>query len=192
MGAADPGLSDRGRAQSAALADYLRPEHLDAVWSSSLRRAGETAAILAETHGLDVNVHHDLAEFDRDAPAYVHFEDINDVMNPRYEAFLREDLSEWGTDVPTFCARVVKAVEEVIQRHPGQRVLVVTHGGVINAYLGRVLGLSYLVFHRPAYTGISRLLASSSGRRQIETVNETPHLRAELLAVRSVPLGGRQ
>jgi broad specificity phosphatase PhoE len=185
--AADPGLSERGLAQATALADYLRGEHIDAVWSSSLRRARETAAILAETHGLDVNVDYDLAEFDRDAPTYVHFEDVNGVVDPRYEAFQRGDLSEWGTDVPTFRARVVKAIEEVIRRHPSQRVLVVSHGGVINAYLGHVLGLSYLTFHRPAYTGLSRLLASSSGRRQVETVNETPHLRAEHLAARSAP-----
>ena len=190
--AADPGLSDIGRAHATALAEYLREEHIDAVWSSSLRRARETAAILAETSGLDVNVDHDLAEFDRDAPTYVHFEDINGMMNPRYEAFLRDDLSEWDTDVPTFRARVVKAVEEVIQRHPSQHVLLVTHGGVMNAYLGHVLGLSYLTFHRPAYTGISRVLASSSGRRQIETVNETPHLRAEHLDARSAPSGGRR
>jgi probable phosphoglycerate mutase len=113
-------------------------------------------------------------------------------MNPRYEAFLRGDLSEWGTDVPAFRARVVKAVDEVVRLHPSQRVLLVAHGGVINAYLGHVLGLSYLTFHRPAYTGMSRVLASSSGRREIETVNETPHLRAEHLAVRFAPPGGRR
>lgn len=190
--AADPGLSERGRAHTAALAEYLREEHIDAVWSSSLRRARETASILAEMHGLDVNVDRDLAEFDRDAPAYLHFEDASGVMNPRYEAFLRGDLSEWGTDVPAFRARVVKAVDEVVRLHPSQRVLLVAHGGVINAYLGHVLGLSYLTFHRPAYTGMSRVLASSSGRREIETVNETPHLRAEHLAVRFAPPGGQR
>jgi broad specificity phosphatase PhoE len=189
---ADPGLSDRGRGHASALAEYLRGEHVDAVWSSSLRRALQTAAILAQPHGLDVNADYDLAEFDRDAPEYLHWEDASGAINPRYEAFLRDDLSEWGTDVPTFRARVVKAVDEVIRRHPSQRVLLVTHGGVINGYLGHVLGLPYLTFHTPSYTAISRVLASSAGRRQIETVNETPHLRAEELAVRSAPLRGRR
>ena len=174
---ADPGLGEHGRTQAVGLMDYLRCERIDAVWSSSLRRARETAWIIAEPFGLDVNVDADLAEFDRDAPAYVHFEDVTGAVDPRYEAFLRDDLSAWGTDVPTFRARVVRAVESVIARHSGQRVVVVAHGGVINGYLGHVLGLSYLTFHRPQYTGVSRVLAASSGQRQIETVNETPHLR---------------
>ena len=64
-------------------------------------------------------------------------------------------------------AVVVEAVERIVAAHPGQRVAVVCHGGVINAYAGHVLGIDEPLFFLPAYTSISRVLAASTGERSI-------------------------
>ena len=61
--------------------------------------------------------------------------------------------------------------------HPGQRVAVVCHGGVINAYTGHVLGVDNPLFFLPEYTSITRVFAASSGERSIHTLNEFAHLR---------------
>ena len=53
LGRRDPPLSDAGRAEAAALAASLRGEGLQAIWTSPLRRARETAAIVASGLGLD-------------------------------------------------------------------------------------------------------------------------------------------
>lgn len=174
---ANPGLSELGRRQAESVASYLATEHFDAVWSSPLRRATETAALVAAAHDLPVTTDADLAEFDRDAPAYIHFEDLIASRDPRYDAFLREDLTAWNTDLPSFRARVLASMARIVAAHPGGRVAVVSHGGVHNAYLGDVLALAKFTFHRPSYTSVSRVLVSSRGDRSIVSINETGHLR---------------
>ena len=76
-----------------------------------------------------------------------------------------------------FVATVVSTVEGIIAAHPGQRVAVVCHGGVINAYTGHVLKNDEPLFFLPDYTSISRVFAAGSGERSIASLNETGHLR---------------
>ena len=88
----------------------------------------------------------------------------------------------WGVDgevdPQTFKAVVVEAVERVIAANGGKTVAVVCHGGVINAYFAHLLGLDFPMFFEPAYTSISRVLASSAGQRQVKSINEHAHVRA--------------
>jgi probable phosphoglycerate mutase len=78
-----------------------------------------------------------------------------------------------------FNKRCVLAIEKMIADHSGQTIAVVCHGGVINAYLVHVLGLTVNVqgFFYPNYTSIHRVAAARSGERSIVTINETSHLR---------------
>ena len=77
-----------------------------------------------------------------------------------------------------FKAVVVEAVERVIDAHPGRTVAIVCHGGVINAYFAHLLKLDFPMFFEPAYTSISRVLASSGGHRQVKSINEHAHVRS--------------
>src|SRR4051794_19636394 len=79
--AADPYLSDRGREQVARLAAVLGHESLSAVYSSPMRRAIETAAVLGAAVGLEPVTDDGLAEFDRGAD-YLHFEDVEGPNSP--------------------------------------------------------------------------------------------------------------
>ena len=83
-------------------------------------------------------------------------------------------------DPDTFKAVVVEAVERVIVANPRRTVAVVCHGGVINAYFANLLKLDFPMFFEPAYTSISRVLASSAGHRQVKSINEHAHVRALL------------
>ena len=77
-----------------------------------------------------------------------------------------------------FRSRVVGTIEELIDTHPGQRIAVVCHGGVINGYLCHVLGLpNPKGFFYPNYTSINRVAAARGGIRSVVTINETAHLR---------------
>lgn len=173
----DPRLSDRGRRQAQLVAAYLASEGFDAIYSSPLRRAAETAAPLAQSCGLTVILREDLAEFDRKGARYLHFEDLAGD-DPYHTAIMTEDFSSWGTTVEEFRARVNAEMERIIAGHPGQKVAVVAHGGVANAYLGGLIGANRLLIHAPAYTGFSRVLASRSGVRDLVSMNETAHLRS--------------
>lgn len=168
-GPADPALAPAGWEQAAALAAWLAEERVDAVWSSPLRRARETAAPLAERLGLPVTVDDGLSEYDREALSYIPIEELKAANDPRWY-----EVPERPED---FVAAVVDAVERVVATHPGQRVAVVCHGGVINAYAGHVLGIDQPLFFLPHYTSINRILASAAGPRSIRSLNEHAHVR---------------
>jgi probable phosphoglycerate mutase len=183
-GAADPELSADGRRQAEHLAGYLTAEHLDAVYASPQRRARQTAEPIVEARGLTIVTRAGVAEWDQNSPEYVPVEELQAANDPRWQAMLD---GEWGSDEPAeeFRARAIGTVEEIIGDHPGQRVAVVCHGGVINAYLAHVLGIERAAggFFYPNYTSIHRVAAASSGERSVVTINETSHLRGTGLPV---------
>ena len=177
-GPADPELSADGHAQAEHLATYLSSEHLDAIYASPLRRARQTAEAVAARHSLDVQVSDGVAEFDRLSNDYIPTEELKAANDPRYHAMIN---GEWDTDEETsdeFRARAVQTIEELIEGHPAQRIAVVCHGGVINGYIGHVLGLTgSRGFFYPNYTSINRIAAARGGTRTVITINETSHLR---------------
>jgi probable phosphoglycerate mutase len=168
-GPADPDLAELGRAQAKALAEWLVDEQIDAVWSSPMRRAWQTAEPVSERLGLPVQVDDGLCEFDRDASSYIPIEELKAAGDPRW--------NEVPERPEHFQATVVAAVERVVAACPAQRVAVVCHGGVINAYAGHVVGIDEPLFFLPHYTSISRIFASTRGHRSIASLNETAHVR---------------
>jgi probable phosphoglycerate mutase len=96
--------------------------------------------------------------------------------DPRYAALLTGDLALYGTDVATFRAAVVEAIDGVVDRHPGETVAVVSHAGVINAYLGAHLGVEQrLIWSALDYAGVTRVFANREGLRTISALNERAH-----------------
>ena len=182
-GVADPGLSPPGHHDALALAEYLRLESWDAFYSSEMRRATETLDPLAERcpavprHAVD-----DLGERDRNASWYVPIEDLRAEGGERWEQFLAGKVPGHEAH-DLFRERAVTALERVAAAHPHQRVLVVCHGGVINAYLAHVLGIDLGERHGffyPQYTSIHRVRAASDGRRGVHSMNELAHLHPAL------------
>ncbi len=177
-GVADPELSESGLAQAVHLAQYLSSEQIDAVYSSPLQRARQTAAPLAAARGMEVRIEAGIAEFDQNSPEYIPVEELKAANDPRWVA-MRDGTWDSDESETEFRERTIGSIESIIERHPGERVVAACHGGVINLYLGHVLGLDEGTrgFFYPNYTSIHRIAAASSGERSIVTVNETSHLR---------------
>ena len=177
-GIADPELAAEGHEQAAKMAAYLGVEDVEAVYVSPLRRALETASPLCKVLGLEAVVSEGVAEFDRNSREYVPVEELRATNDPRWEKLLRGEWDGLDEDPSLFKARVVETVEDMIARHPGGRVVVVCHGGVINQYLAHVLGIeTHIGFFYPKYTSIHRVMAARSGQRSIVSINEASHLR---------------
>lgn len=180
----DPPLSDLGRRQAAAVGASFASESLDVVVCSHLSRARETAAEVAAPHGLTPIVYEELREVEtyRDVPDGVRLEDVLPpvMWHGVHERFVREvrwDVSPFSERSAEFRDRVVTVVEGILAMHEGRHLAVVCHGGVINAYLGHMLGLEVDMFFRPAHASVSRVL-TGDGRRVIGTLNELHHLQA--------------
>ena len=177
-GPADPELSEAGRDQAMHLASWLADERLDAVYSSPMQRARETAAPLASVHGLEVLVDEELAEYDRQSHWYVPVEELKAAGDPRWREIVAGEWGDVEVDPETFRDIVYKAVERLIDANPSKRIAAVCHGGVINAYLSKILGIENATgFFYPNYTSIHRVMAARSGERTVHTLNETAHLR---------------
>ena len=177
-GIADPELAAEGHEQAAKMAAYLGVEDVEAIYVSPLRRALETARPLCKVLGLEAVVSEGVAEFDRNSREYVPVEELRATNDPRWEKLLRGEWDGVDEDPSLFKARVVATVEDMIARHPGGRVVVVCHGGVINQYLAHVLGIeTHVGFFYPKYTSIHRVMAARSGERSIVSINEASHLR---------------
>ena len=171
---ADPDLSAEGHDQSRKVADWLAHEGADAVWSSPMRRAVQTAQPFAERFGHAINIHEGVAEFDRDSGAYIPMEVLK---RENYEAWLAMATGDHGVDVEAFSAAVVGGLEEMIAAHPGQRVAVFCHGGVINVWTAHVLGMAPRLFFEPGYTSVHRYMCARGGHRNVVALNERAHLR---------------
>ena len=182
-GPADPALAPEGEEQARLLAEHWGPFGLDAVWSSPQRRAFETAAPLASATGHGITAEDGLREFDAHLNFYVPLEELR-----KDEAAWQRMLAEWRSPEAEaqrleFRDRVVATVDAIAAGHRGGRVAVVCHGGVINAYLSHVLGIRDTIFVEPAYTSVSRVLVGGE-RKQLVSVNETPHLPGLVLPTR--------
>lgn len=175
-GAADPGLSALGARQAGAVASWLADERVDAVVHSPARRAIETARPIAAGHGLATRAVDGLAEYDRGATSYVPLEELKAAGDWRWRATQRGEL--WGdVDPAAFRRDVVAAVEGLIAEHRAGCVVAVCHGGVINAYVGHVLGIERSLWFAPDYAGITRVAGARTGERSVRSLNETGHLR---------------
>ena len=178
-GGADPQLTAEGRRQAALLAEFLSV-HAELtpvrVVTSPMRRAVQTADPVAELVGVEVGIDERLAEFDQGAPAYIPVEDSRADKAAQWRALESGIWGEHRFDPAVFETRVLAAFDDIIADNPGQRVAVVCHSGVLNAFLSRLLERRRSMFVQADYTSFSRVLASSGGTRQLRSINETPHL----------------
>jgi broad specificity phosphatase PhoE len=178
-GPADPGLTPLGFEQARRLAGWLACEPVDAVLSSPMRRARETAEPVAAALGLEVEIVEGLVEYDSTSDDYIPTEELQAAGDPRWLAMVEGRWEEFGADpAHVFKDRVARTVEEIIDRFAGRRVVAVCHGGVVNCALATILDIDRYLWFEPAYTSISRVVASRSGVRSIVSLNERAHLEA--------------
>ncbi len=174
---ADPALSAEGRDQARRVAEWLARERVDALYTSPLLRARETAAPLETRLGLVAGVEEGVMEMDPLAPAYEPLEQLKARDPIEWKRMIEGGLYE-NVDLPRFRANVVGTLSGIAERHPGETVAVFCHGGVINAWSGAVLGVSEpFFFFEPGYTSLHRFLLARTGQRNLVSLNEVAHLR---------------
>ena len=183
-GIADPELATEGLKQADLMAQYLASEKLHAIYASPMQRAQQTAQPLASVQGLSITTVDGVAEYDKNSNQYVPVEELKAKNDPRGQEMLRGEWTSTDETEDEFIKRIVDSIEEIIANHASQRVAIVCHGGVINAYICHVLGLAnQRGFFYPNYTSIHRIAAAGSGERSIVTLNETSHLRGSGLPI---------
>ena len=149
QGHADRPLTDKGREQARVLADRLAHIELDAVYSSDLRRAHETAAVVAESQSLELRQLQELREVDVGSWSGLTRAEAEKQFPEGFDRW-KEGFPGW-TDGETYEAmtdRVLGAIRQISGEHDGERVLVVAHGGPIRAIHAAALELDVHAYRR--------------------------------------------
>lgn len=189
QGQEDPPITPEGHDEARRLADRLRPLDFDAIYSSDLRRAYETAQYVG--HALDLSIREDerlrevdLGRWEGLSPAEVAetYPDEWAEYTDHYDPTFRRGDGESYADGQE---RIVPALEEVANAHPGQRVVVVFHGGIMRSYLTHLLGLPFqqawrLPIHNTSITRVRPFQRLYEHRIErpgaVVTLNDTAHL----------------
>jgi len=119
-------LSELGIQQASKLAEELKDIKFNAIISSALKRASQTAEIINKYHALTPTI--DNVWRERDTGGYVTAEVWNDLFN-----FDKNFLPENTEELQSFFQRVYTALDALKDKYGDQTVLIVSHGGVHQA-----------------------------------------------------------
>ena len=170
QGQLDPALTELGLRQARAVAERLRSERWDALYSSDLARARTTAECIGQAVGLPVRVRRDLRERSQGRLEGL----LASEARSRYPDW---DAPEVGREtVEALRERAKEAFGSIVAAHPGERVLVVAHGALIYVYLEHLSSLGAgdggVQMENTAITRIEW-----ADRPRLVCVNDTAHLK---------------
>ena len=177
-GHSDPELAPEGREQAEQLAERLAHEHIDAIYVTSLRRTAETIAPLARRLGIEPRMEPDLREIYLGEWEGVAFRKHVSEGHPIALQMFHEkrwDVIPGAESNDAFAARVTAGLSRIIDAHPGERVVVVVHGGVIGQAMALASGASAFDFLGADNASISQLVAMPKPW-MIRRYNDTAHL----------------
>ena len=179
----DVPLAEEGRRQAELLGERLAGKQIDAVWSSNLIRAVETADIINERIKAPRKIRESLKEI-----SFGDMEGLSDeVIADRYEDFLRarlkmeRDMSYPGGEcAEDVLARVLPVMKEILNMDY-ETVAIVTHGGVIRSLVAHYLGMDLarvpLLATQLENCGITELwIRKHDGRVILNRFNDASHL----------------
>jgi probable phosphoglycerate mutase len=178
-GTGDPSLTDAGRAMAVAAADRLVDARVDAVVCSPLARARQTADAVASRLGLDVDVVDGLRETDfGDWEGYT-FAEVQQKWPRELDAWLASTAvaPPFGESFDDTALRVRHARDEVLARHGGKRVVVVSHVTPIKTLLRLALDAPPSALYRMHLdlVSLSEVQWFADGPAVVRSMNDTHH-----------------
>jgi probable phosphoglycerate mutase len=136
QGQLDIGLNDTGRWQARRVGEALASEPISAVYSSDLGRAHQTAQTISEVTGVPVVAEEGLRERSFGMFEGKTFTEIHETW-PDHAQNWRKRIPEWappegGESLLQLRERVTRTMQSLASRHPGEQIVVVAHGGVLD------------------------------------------------------------
>ena len=182
QGQLDSPLTDGGLAQAERLGERMRRHSaVAALYASDLARTHATAAPTALALGLEIVAEPDLGERGYGIFQGVNKSALEDKYPEEYAAYVTADpdyVIPGGESAHQFYTRVVAALDRLGQRHRGEQIAVVTHGGVMTAIFNHILRLAINAPRRFSIPNTGYNLVSDAGDGwRIETIGDVSHLQ---------------
>jgi len=177
-------LSPLGRKQAAATATALANETFNAIYSSDLPRAIETASPLAQLSGVEIQSAEAFRERSVGVMEGLTFEEAAEQHPEQYGALLRRDFEHvllGGESYRQTLDRASQKLDEVIEEHRGGRIVIFTHTGTICILVLHLMGALDAPELKPVWIatsncGISRFDLRNDGFVRVIVINDTRHL----------------
>jgi len=181
-GKSDIPLNEKGRKQAYCLGLALQGEKLEAIYSSPLKRALDTARAISVHHHLEVQTDRALAEIDMGFIDGLDLAEVKESQADFWERWRQEDYSEalpGGESLLQVQQRAWAAVQGVIRRHREGSVAVVSHGISLQTIITAILGAPLSSFPR-FHLGVASItiLHIDDDRTSLVMLNDTCHLDA--------------
>ena len=138
-------LTEKGVDQAEKAAEFLEEMNISAIYSSPIERAKNTAEIVGKHNSIDVKIDDRLIELDMGKFTGVPYDEIFSSHGNVFMKFYKGELEIAHNGVETFAdvkKRVLGIVDHVIENHPDENVVLVTHMDPIKAMLSTVVSLS--------------------------------------------------
>ncbi|HEY0705988.1 MAG TPA: histidine phosphatase family protein [Polyangia bacterium] len=142
-GAVGVDLSDEGRAQAARLSERLASESIAAIYTSPLSRTVETAEIVAQPHKLVPIKRPGLEEIHHGRWEGRTRREVEQTFAAEYAAWEHDPFTfapEGGESGVAVLARALPVLRDIVVKHPGQKVIVVSHKATLRLLLSSLLG----------------------------------------------------
>ncbi len=183
-GHTDTPLSPRGRRQAEATARALASEKFDAIYSSDLPRAIETATPLANLTGAPLETTEALRERSVGVMEGLTFEEAAERHPEQYQALLRRDFDHvllGGESYRQTLDRASRQLDEAIEKHQGGRIALFAHTGTICILILHLMGALDAPELKPVWIGtancgIARFDLRDDGFVRVLAINDTRHL----------------
>jgi broad specificity phosphatase PhoE len=180
-GTGDWALSEVGRNHACGLATRLRGFRLDAVYSSPLRRALETATIVAEPHAVPVTPVEDLREINHGHWEGMTRAEVERQFPDEYAAYERDPLdfhATGGEPARAVAERAVPALLRIVRAHLNQQIALVSHKTTNRLMIGFLLGIDLrryrdLLAQRPAC--LNTLDFATENQVMLSLLNDVSH-----------------
>jgi len=171
-------LNDEGRAQVQQLAERFTGVKLDALYSSPLQRARETAEVIARVAQLDIRTNPAFNEIDFGEWGGESFESLGrDARWRRFNTQRSMAMIPGGETFLDAQARAVNELERLRQQHGEARIAIVTHADVIKAVVGYVAGAPIDLWQRLEISLCSiSIVVTDEQETKLLAVNSTSEL----------------
>jgi len=177
-GQGNPPLSAVGIEQAEASAARLSREPITALYATNMQRTQQTLAPLSDFLGIEVAIERDLREIALGEWEGGLLRQKAAENHPIYQQMLREqrwDVIPGAETNDEFATRCMDALDQIVQRHPGELVLCGVHGGVIGSVLSQIAQSKPFAFGGADNCSISQIIWSE-GDWIIRRFNDSSHL----------------
>jgi len=180
QGHQESSLNERGRAQAAALEKRFESERIDELYSSDLQRTLDTARPISEATGVEIRTDERLREWKLGRLETL---SINEAREREPEALRIYEEGDpdvvipEGESIRQRFERCTSCLKEIVERHGNARVVVVTHGGILDDFYRHVSGIALDADRDwPLYNAGVNTLRIEDGRLRIKSWGDTGHL----------------